>query len=164
MSANHRECFEVLRACSLCQQQNSDRLSGKLPMVQQVPACKNCLNWDVLASPESSLGLVCPPASYPLLGDVEDPSWQYYNSSSPYCRIKLFENKQMIRAFRITFESMMGASTLAHNCYCSGYWSDKNVNAFLRVEGLNQTYIDSLLEYATRVKSLRLARANPAEW
>ena len=108
------------------------------------------------------LSLSVPPDAYPLLSSAESEADVRYENS-PYCRLVRMSNKggnqvQMIQTFRISYASLMGAVALAHDLYCNYGWSEKNVNAYLQVEGLNDSFINRMLEHANRCISHQVAR------
>ena len=157
VSANHQQCYEVIRACSSCMSENKNRLHQGGHMLP-LPACDGCMNWDVLK--EGRLGLAPPPDHYPLLRSetlVSDAPNMY--EKSPYCRLVRAQGEQKIIPFRITYESLKGAVTLAHECYCHHGWSSHNVSTYLKVEGLNQEFISRTMEHATRCYALDMARS-----
>ena len=165
VSANHKECFGVLKACEWCDKSNQSRLGQiDLNTFLPFPECSDCMNWDVLK--EGPLGYTNPPANYPLLPDEAGASHDY--ETSPYCRlvrVKTAEGgtKQVIKPFCMTFEGLKGAVELAHECFVNGGWSGAMAQAYLKVENLNDDFIEKILEMANRCYSLAVANSNETE-
>ena len=122
------------------------------------------MNWDVLK--EGPLGYTNLPANYPLLPDEAGASHDY--ETSPYCclvRVKTAEGgtKQVIKPFCMTFEGLKGAIELAHECFVNGGWSGAMAQAYLKVENLNDDFIEKILEMANHCYSLAVANSNETE-
>lgn len=162
VSANHHDLYVKIRACNICGKENRRRLLED-DYLLKLPECNVCMNWDVLA--DGQLGLSAPPDAYPLLSSAETEADVRYENS-PYCRLVRKYNKegnhtsmvQMIKPFRITYPTLMGAVALAHDLYCNYGWSERNVTAYLQVEGLNDSFINRMLEHANRCVSHQVAR------
>lgn len=158
VSANHKDLYGALKACPVCSARNRHSLETRQYTIP-IPTCPSCMNWDFLATNNDVLGASPPPTNYPLLAENNGDGNTYRNS--PFCRIVFIENKQLIKPFEITYESLEGAIDLAHECYCKHGWSSANVDAYLRVEGINDEFIEIFMEYAQRCYSLAIAEANP---
>lgn len=112
-------------ACAQCCRMN---LNGG-SFTQQCSPCVQCVNWDTYSSHE--LLKVTPPKDYP---EEHIPPT---NVLSP---------------LQLSYDLLKAAVKNAHNGFCSGEWSKKNVDSYLRVHGLNNDAINSVIECATNAK------------
>ena len=162
VSANHKECYKVLRACKACQKTNKSNLANKHGM-NPIKECPECLNWDFLASNSDTIGTSKPPPNYPLpaIASVEDGG---YNVLSPFCRIIMIEGEARIKPWALTYDSLKGAVDVAHRCYCKGGWSANNATAYLKVEGLNDEFITRFMEHANNCYSLIVAEESANDY
>jgi hypothetical protein len=158
VSANHKDLYGALKACAVCSARNRLCLETRQYTIP-IPTCPSCMNWDFLTTNSDVLGASPPPPNYPLLAENTGDHNTYRNS--PFCRIVFLGNKQLIKPFATTYESLKGALDLAHECYCKHGWSSTNVEAYLRVEGINDEFIEIFMQYAQRCYSLSIAEANP---
>ena len=153
VSANHKACYESLKACPKCSEVNEARMKttdlGTLK--QAMPECSLCLNWDVLSNNE--LGHHVPPDGYPLMdGGV--------HQASQFCRLVTTKDsggseKQMIKPFRVTYEGLKGAVALAHDCFLNHGWTMENVRAYLKVETINDEFARKVGEHALNCYTLQ---------
>jgi hypothetical protein len=105
---------------------------------QQCSPCVQCVSWDTYSSHE--LLKFTPPKDYP---EEHIPPT---NVLSPV---------------QLSYDLMKAAVKYANNGFCSGDWSKKNVDSYLRVHGLNNDAINSVIECATNTKLFRDIDTDP---
>lgn len=159
VSANHGTLYStgVLQACPACVRTMLDRVREAQTMLP-LPTCNNCLNWDVLSDP-NALGLYPPPKNYPLWGVDDD-----WYRSSPRCRLVETTDGIRIRPFKITYETLKAAVDFVHDAYCNHGWSHVQCVSFLQVEGLDDKFIEELLNHSSYSMSLKVARDDPGKY
>jgi hypothetical protein len=120
-----------------------------------------CLNWDVLAIDGSTLGRYTPPKGYPLVD--EDNCFWY--QSNPACRLVMAGGgQQFLCPFKITYNSLRLAVSFAHEAYCKNWWTYAQCALYLQVEGLDDKFIDKVLQHSSRSCSLAVAMTDPQRY
>lgn len=143
VSANHRELYKFLRACSKCLQNMEAFLQSNTMSDPSLPICCDCLNWDVLK--ESPLALYVAPKSYPLADGC------IHVATDEAGNLKL-------RPFRISYGTLKDAVSVVHQKLESREWTKANAEAYLRVEGLSQEAYDAVINHGQNAAALRRAR------
>lgn len=164
ISANHSAIYKngKLVACEACLKTMEDRMENQ-QYDTPLPECRSCLNWDVLAEHEPSLGQYKPPKGYPLI-DGDDDNWYRDHSC---CRLtNKFDvpENQLLCPFKITYDSLRKAVAFIHDAYCNHGWKNQQCSAYLQVEGLDEKAIDKVLEHASRCFSLGIAESDPEKY
>lgn len=163
VSANHSAIYKNgnLAACAVCLQTMEDRMKNR-QYDTPLPECRSCLNWDVLAEHEPSLGHYKPPKGYPLIDG--DDNWY---RAHPCCRLtNKFDvpDNQLLCPFKITYDSLKKAVDFIHDAFCNHGWKNQQCSAYLQVEGLDEKAIEKVLEHASRCFSLGVAKSDPAKY
>jgi hypothetical protein len=161
VSAHHKECYNVLKACRVCAKENRRLVLHKGGNPPQLPPkCTVCLNWDVFSNDQ--LALTKPPTDYPLLCSNEEDGGVY--EKSKFCRlVRVAEGGrvvQKLKPFRVTYESLIGATKLAYDCFLHHGWSPQNVACYLKVETITTAYINEFQKHANYAFSLHEVENN----
>ena len=128
-SGDHTYLYDKLKCCTTCLQvmrKRYEEAEWNLPL----PNCSHCLNWDILK--ESPLAIYPMPKDYPTIEQKER------------CRTITIEDKQYLKPFRIEYRGLRDAIEFAHNNLVEGSWTKKNCEAYLKVEGMNDTVAEKV--------------------
>lgn len=155
VSADHISIYNhgKLASCTNCIKLMEHRLQHH-DFTSALPTCNVCLNWDVLEDP-NYLALYDPPKNYP-----RDERYL----SDPCCRLIKRKEGLQLRPFKITYPSLKRAIDYAHDSFCNHGWSHAQCVSYLQVEGLDDKYIDHILEHSSRCLSLAIAKQQPAKY
>ena len=105
--------------------------SLKRQQIHETNACQQCVCWDV--SKPSIVVNFPPPKDYP---------------------IEHIPSGNLLSPIKLSYAVMKYAVFTAHNEFVTGSWNKKNVDSFLRVHGLNNEAIFSIMECATNCRLL----------
>ncbi len=140
VSGDHFGVYPALASCDVCQQLLRRRFTeGEWELA--VPKCDNCLNWDILQ--DSPLACVPAPDNYP----TEDPMQ----------RLVVCGEKPMLKPFRLNYDGLKKAVSVAHEGYVMQEWGEGTLRDVLRVEVMNKKIIDRVLKHARYAKGLAVA-------
>lgn len=151
-SADHSALYAAskLQPCTVC----VTNLSGMIErreFLSAFPSCDVCLSYDI--SLKGNLGLSQLSADYPSIASmcgVCCPRWKE--------RTTVVDGQRKLRPFQITYEGLKAAVDMAHHGFCHHDWSLLNCDAYLRVEGVNASYIEEVMEHAVNAYALQSAR------
>jgi len=160
VSANSHSLYPVLIACHNCYAEMQTKYENNT-FNSDVTECDCCLNWDVMASPKSTISLTAPPKGYPLLDNEKENNNCY--ADSPSCRLITIRenNQQLLVPFQITYDGLKTSVNLAYHMYQKEAWTRSQCETFLEVEGLNAKYITTFMENATNSLALTIAEPTP---
>ena len=154
VSANHNAIYPALKACGKCREIMVAQFHCKTKYTRSVlPKCENCLQWDCLAS--NPKGYTYPPDDYPSVG-----SYGQYENNFDVIRLREVNGRQVLSPFRVSYQTLKTAIDVAYDCFVNNKWTQKNVELYLKVEGLNAEFIEHFLQNAINAYALKMEQNN----
>jgi hypothetical protein len=143
VSADHGKLYNRWKACRQCVVLMKAKFAGNDFSTAPIH-CEKCLNWDVLA--DSPLAYSQPTDNYPTTTFGEQN-----------CRLVRIGPNNYLKPFRLSYDNLRAAIDVAHNGYVMNGWTQKNCVEYLKVECLNDNFIDKFLEHAVNVTAFQAA-------
>lgn len=143
VSADHGKLYNKWKACYHCIVLMKAKFASNDFSAAPIH-CEKCLNWNVLA--DSPLAYSQPTDNYPTTTPGERN-----------CRLVRIGLNNYLKPFRLSYDNLRAAIDVAHNGYVTNGWTQKNCVEYLKVECLNDNFIDKFLEHAVNVTAFAAA-------
>ena len=126
-------CFDKIPSCDVCLRRRVKKLQNKL---QSTRKCNRCCDWNFLSTSNANK------SQYPSLF----PTTKHPQSPQPPEGFDINNGKRHLRPVEITYECLKLATQFCVFNFDKKCWSKAESKTYLKVVGLSENFIDSILE------------------